>query len=169
MPIQRPLIVVMGVSGSGKSTVGAALAERLGLPFVDADSLHPAANVAKMAAGHPLDDADRWPWLTVVGEHLAAAASTGLVVACSALKRSYRDAILAAAPGVTYLFLSGTEELLAARLSRRRGHFMPVSLLDSQLATLEAPAADEPSVTVVLRANETPDALLTRALAALAV
>lgn len=145
---QPPLIVVMGVSGSGKSTVGALLAQRLGVPFEDADALHPAANVAKMAAGIPLTDDDRWPWLALVGQALHAASSTGLVVACSALKRAYREAILAEAPAVRFVYLHGSRELLAERLGQRKGHFMPLSLLDSQLATLEPLAADEPGVTV---------------------
>ncbi|MCS0499427.1 gluconokinase [Protaetiibacter mangrovi] len=132
-------VVVMGVSGSGKSTVGALLAGRLGWVFVDGDELHPSANVAKMAAGIPLDDDDRWPWLDAVGERLAAGP---VVVACSALRRAYRDRLRAAAPGVRFVLLDGTRELLAARMSSRH-HFMPETLLDSQLATLERPDPDE--------------------------
>lgn len=132
-----PLLVVMGVSGSGKSTVGRLVAERLGAGFVDADDLHPAANVAKMTAGAPLTDEDRAPWLTKVGRTLAAAGPEGRVVACSALKRAYRDLIRAEAPGVVFAELDGTPELLAARMAARPGHFMPTSLLESQLATLE--------------------------------
>ena len=143
-----PVLVVMGVSGSGKSTVGAALALELGVPFVDADGLHPAANVAKMAAGIPLTDDDRWPWLKLVGETLAGADDTGMVVACSALKRVYREAIVAEAPSVRFVFLNASRELLEARVANRPGHFMPASLLDSQLATLEPLAADEPGITV---------------------
>lgn len=139
MPFSRP-VVVMGVSGSGKSTVGAALAEALGIPFVDGDSLHPSANVAKMAAGIPLDDADRAPWLDAIGELLSRGP---VVVACSALKRAYRDRLRAAAPQLELVFLDGTREVLAERMSARPGHFMPPALLDSQLATLERPAADE--------------------------
>lgn len=139
MPFSRP-VVVMGVSGSGKTTVGAALADALGLPFVDGDSLHPAANVAKMAAGIPLDDADRAPWLDAVGEVLA---SGPVVVACSALKRAYRDRLRAAAPRLQLVFLDGSRALLASRMVARPGHFMPASLLDSQLDTLERPSADE--------------------------
>jgi len=145
---QPPLIVVMGVSGSGKSTVGSLLAEKLGVPFTDADDLHPESNVAKMAAGTPLEDGDRWPWLALVGEALAAASTTGLVVACSALKRSYRKAILAAAPGTRFVLLHGPRAVLAARMGTRAEHFMPLDLLDSQLATLEKLAADEPGFTV---------------------
>lgn len=144
----KPLIVVAGVSGSGKSTVGVLLAESLDVPFADADDLHPEANVRKMAAGHPLDDEDRRPWLRRVGETLAAAEGTGLVIACSALKRSYREAILAAEPRARFVLLDGSRELLEQRMTHRHGHFMPASLLDSQLATLEPLAGDEPGITV---------------------
>jgi len=145
---QPPLIVVMGVSGSGKSTIGRLLAERLEVPFIDADDLHPMTNVDKMAAGQPLDDDDRWPWLAKVGEAFAEASRTGVVVACSALKRSYRDAIRAEAPGVTFVYLHGERELLASRLGKRENHFMPATLLDSQLEALQVPGDDEGSVTV---------------------
>lgn len=147
-PSAAPLVVIMGVSGSGKSTIGALVANALGVPFVDGDALHPSANLAKMAAGTPLDDADRWPWLAAVGRELAGSRASGLVVACSALKRIYRDAILAEAPGTVFLHLSGSRETLARRLEDRSGHFMPPSLLDSQLATLEPPTAEEPAVVV---------------------
>ena len=143
MPFSRP-VVVMGVSGSGKTTVGAALADALGLRFVDGDALHPAANVAKMAAGIPLDDADRAPWLDAVG---AVLADGPVVVACSALKRAYRDRLRAAAPGLQLVFLDGDRALLASRMTARPGHFMPASLLDSQLATLERPEPDEHALT----------------------
>ena len=139
----------MGVSGSGKTTVGIALAAALGLPFRDADDLHPAANVAKMASGHALTDDDRMPWLALVGAELAAAPE-GLVIACSALKRVYRRAILAAAPSTRFVFLDGSRELLESRVQHRQGHFMPVSLLDSQLATLEPLTPDEPGVRISL-------------------
>ena len=135
----------MGVSGSGKSTVGAALAERLGVPFVDGDALHPLTNVERMAAGMPLTDDDRWPWLAAVGARLAEG---DVVVACSALKRSYRDAILAEAPDARFIHLTGSHELLDERMQQRLDHFMPASLLESQLATLEPLAADEPGVAV---------------------
>ncbi len=154
----------MGVSGSGKTTIGGLLAAQLGVPFEDADGLHPAANVAKMAAGHPLTDDDRWPWLAVVGAHLAAAEKTGLVMACSALKRSYRRAILDEEPATRFVFLTGERELLDARMAARKGHFMPESLLDSQLATLEPLEPDEPGVTLVLTAESTPDELARRAI-----
>jgi gluconokinase len=140
-------VVVMGVSGSGKSTVGAALARRLGVPFVDADTLHPSANVAKMAAGEPLGDDDRHPWLERVGEWLAGHGDGG-VASCSALKRSYRDRLRAHCPAVTFLHLSGSPELIARRLAARSGHFMPAALLASQFDTLEPLGPDEAGVTV---------------------
>jgi carbohydrate kinase (thermoresistant glucokinase family) len=136
-------IVVMGVSGCGKSSVGLALAEALGARFIDGDDLHPEANKAKMAAGIPLNDDDRWPWLDLVGDALA---ESNTVVACSALKRVYRERILAAAPGTFFVHLHGTRELLAQRMGARPNHFMPVALLDSQLNTLELLGADEPGV-----------------------
>ncbi|WP_431245234.1 gluconokinase [Leifsonia xyli] len=141
--MRRPQVVVMGVSGSGKSTVGQLLARRLGVPFVDGDALHPPANVAKMASGHPLTDEDRIPWLHAVGRALADTAPEGTVVACSALKRAYRDLIRAEAPDAVFAELDGSRELLAGRMAARPGHFMPVSLLDSQLATLEPLQQDE--------------------------
>jgi carbohydrate kinase (thermoresistant glucokinase family) len=145
-------IVVMGVSGCGKSSVGIALAEALGARFIDGDDLHPEANKAKMGAGIPLDDSDRWPWLDLVSQALAeevnqtsgGAFFTGTVVACSALRRAYRDRILAGAPGTFFIHLDGSREILEQRLGARSGHFMPASLLDSQLATLEPLGADEP-------------------------
>lgn len=150
---QPPLVVVMGVSGSGKSTIGALLAERLGVPFLDADDLHPITNVDKMSAGVPLTDDDRWPWLATVGEAMAAASTTGTVVACSALKRAYRDAIRAEAPEARFVYLDGSRELLASRLGNREGHFMPATLLDSQLAALEPLAEDESGATVGIAAD----------------
>ncbi|MEW1808152.1 gluconokinase [Pseudarthrobacter sp. NPDC080039] len=139
----RPRVVVMGVSGCGKTTIGDLVARELGVPFLDGDSLHPVANVAKMAAGTPLTDEDRWPWLGIVGGELAAAGDGGLVLACSALKRSYRDAIREHAPDTIFLHLNGSKKVLAQRLEGRSGHFMPPALLDSQLATLEALDTDE--------------------------
>lgn len=144
----KPLLVVMGVSGSGKSTVGELLATSLGVPYADADELHSQANVQKMATGHPLTDTDRWPWLQRVGEELHAAQATGMVMACSALKRSYRDLLLATAPRAKFVFLDGSRTVLEQRLDGRHAHFMPARLLDSQLDTLEPLAADEPGVTV---------------------
>jgi gluconokinase len=140
-------VVVMGVSGSGKSTVGSALAQRLRVPFVDADSLHPPANVAKMAAGQPLDDDDRHPWLERVGQWLADHGDGG-VVSCSALKRDYRDRLRAHCPRVEFLYLRGSPETIGARLAARSGHFMPAALLGSQFDALEPLGADEPGVTV---------------------
>ena len=131
-------IVVMGVSGAGKSTVGEALAHRLDVPFVDADDLHPAANVEKMRTGTPLTDDDRWPWLDLVGAALAAAEPPGIVVACSALRRAYRDRLRAVAPDVAFVALEGDPEVLAERLGARAGHFMPATLLASQLAVYDA-------------------------------
>ena len=140
----RPL-VVMGVSGSGKSTVGAAIAQRLRVPFADADDLHPSANIAKMSRGEALNDEDRFPWLALVGEWLAVYEDGG-VMSCSALKRKYRDQIRHHAPNVQFLLLEGTRDVIAARQASRPGHFMPASLLTSQFATLEPLAPDEDGI-----------------------
>ncbi|OMC25045.1 gluconate kinase [Mycobacterium colombiense] len=140
-------VVVMGVSGSGKSTVGAALARRLRVPFVDADTLHPAANILKMTAGEPLDDDDRYPWLERVGDWLAAHRDGG-VVSCSALKRKYRDQLRTHCAGVEFLHLSGSAELIGGRLAIRTDHFMPAALLRSQLDILEPLGPDEAGMTV---------------------
>ena len=135
-------LVIMGVSGCGKSSVGARLAARLGLNYRDGDDLHPPENVAKMRAGMPLTDGDRWPWLDRVGQVLLAEAP--VIVGCSALKRAYRDRIRTAAGGpVTFVHLAGSQEVIAARMALRQGHYMPLSLLDSQFAALEPPAAAE--------------------------
>lgn len=148
MTASAAAIVVMGVSGSGKSTVGERLGAALDLPFRDADEFHPPANIAKMTAEIPLEDADRWPWLDAIGAAIHDTAG-GVVIACSALKRVYRDRIRAAAGRpVTFVFLDGSKETVAARLGGRKGHFMPPSLLDSQLATLEPPAPDEDVIAV---------------------
>ncbi len=146
----HPVIVVMGVSAAGKTSVGRAIAERLGLEFRDADDLHPAENVTKMAAGTPLTDADRWPWLDRVGERLAegAASGDGVVMACSALRRTYREALRHAAPSTVFVHLTASREVLEARISGRNNHFMPSTLLDSQLATLEPLGADESGIVV---------------------
>lgn len=140
--------VVMGVSGCGKSSVGKAVAAALGARFVDGDDLHPPENIARMARGEPLTDADRAPWLDRVGEVLGEGPCP-IVVACSALKRSYRDRITALAGGpVTYLFLAGSPDVIAARMAARSGHFMPPSMLQSQFAALEPPGPDEVAVRV---------------------
>jgi gluconokinase len=152
-PLSAPspiAVVVMGVSGSGKSTVGAALARHLGVVFRDADEFHPAANVTKMSAGIPLTDEDRWPWLDAIAAALAEAGreGRGIVVACSALKRVYRDRLRAAARRpLVFVHLTGSPTTLAKRMQTRQGHFMPASLLDSQLATLEPPSPDEGAIT----------------------
>ncbi|CCH86882.1 gluconokinase [Modestobacter italicus] len=139
-------IVVMGVSGSGKTSAARELTRQLGWEYIEGDDLHPEANVAKMAAGHPLDDEDRWPWLRriaeVIGEHEAA--GTSLVLTCSALKRSYRDLLRDGHPSVWFAHMQVSQQVLADRLAQRTGHYMPPSLLDSQLATLEPLAEDEP-------------------------
>ena len=140
-------IVVMGVSGCGKTTVGTALAARLQAVFIDGDDLHPASNIAKMSRGVPLTDDDRWPWLTRVAQALHG---DGIrIVGCSALKRAYRDHIRQVADGpVVFVHLAGTRAVIAARMRVRAGHFMPPALLDSQFATLEPPGVDEAAVTV---------------------
>lgn len=138
----------MGVSGSGKSTIGALVADALNFPFLDADSLHPLDNVRKMAAGTPLDDDDRWPWLDLVGHELATTRAQGIVMACSALKRRYRDAIRTKAPDTIFLHLDGSIEVLSARIEGRSGHFMPASLLSSQLDALEPLEGDESAVVI---------------------
>jgi gluconokinase len=132
----------MGVSGSGKSTVGAALARRLSVPFADADAFHPQANIAKMAAGEPLTDADRYPWLEAVGRWLVERENGG-VMSCSALKRAYRDRLRTHCPATEFLHLVGSLELIAERQAGRQGHFMPSTLLRSQFDTLEPLAPDE--------------------------
>lgn len=145
-------IVVMGVSGSGKSTVGAALAQRLRVPFADADDVHPPANIAKMTAGQPLDDDDRHPWLEAIGEWLAEH-SDGGVMSCSALKRKYRDQLRRHCADVVFLHLAGTPQVIGRRQSSRPGHFMPGSLLASQFNTLEPLEADERGTTIDVDQN----------------
>jgi carbohydrate kinase (thermoresistant glucokinase family) len=144
------VLVVMGVSGCGKSTIAQLLSDRLGWPFEEGDSLHPAANVAKMAAGEPLDDADRLPWLERVAEWVEARLDSGGsgIITCSALKRSYRDLINRRGHGVKFVYLAGSRAEIANHLAHRTGHFMPPSLLDSQFAALQEPAADEPAIRV---------------------
>jgi gluconokinase/6-phosphogluconolactonase len=143
-------LIIMGVAGSGKSTIGEALAQRLGWRFEDGDSFHPPANVAKMSAGHPLTDEDRWPWLQAIADEIARcrARSEHIIIACSALKKVYRDILTGNRDDVRIVYLEGSQSLIADRMSHRKGHFMPTGLLDSQFATLEPPAADEHPVTV---------------------
>ncbi|UWX97692.1 gluconokinase [Arthrobacter zhaoxinii] len=145
-----PPLIVMGVQGSGKSTSGRAIAEVLGLPFIDGDDLHPAANREKMASGHPLNDADREPWLRAIGTVLADGLARGesTVVACSALKRRYRDLIRSFAPDTRFVHLTGDRDLIADRLSHRNHEYMPPALLDSQFETLEPLGSDEAGIPV---------------------
>ena len=142
------VLVVMGVSGTGKSTVAGILADRLGWELAEGDDLHPPENVAKMRAGTPLTDADRWPWLDKVGAWIRERAETGEpgIITCSALRRVYRDWLRG--PGVVFVHLAGSREEIAAQMSRRADHYMPLSLLDSQLATLEPLEPDEEAVVV---------------------
>jgi gluconokinase len=147
-------LIVMGVSGSGKSTIAVALAERLGWTFEDGDRFHPASNVAKMSAGHPLNDEDRWPWLEAIADEIGRVCKAGghIVIACSALKRAYRDVLGRGRKDVRFVFLDGSQALIADRLAKRKGHFMPPGLLDSQFKTLEPPAADERPIAVSIDA-----------------
>ena len=147
-------LIVMGVSGSGKSTIAARLAERLSWTFEDGDRFHPASNVAKMSAGRPLTDEDRRPWLQAIADEIDRVGQTGghAVIACSALKRAYRNVLVHGRRDVRIVFLRGTQPLIADRLSRRKGHFMPPGLLESQFKTLEPPAADENAVAVSIDA-----------------
>jgi gluconokinase len=146
-------IVVMGVSGSGKSTVGAALAQRLRVPFADADDFHPPANIAKMTAGEPLDDDDRYPWLEAIGVWLAEHCGDGGVMSCSALKRKYRDQLRRHCADVEFLHLAGSPEVISKRQASRPGHFMPASLLASQFSTLEPLEADERGIAIDVDQN----------------
>jgi gluconokinase len=147
-------LVVMGVSGSGKSTIADHLARRLGWRYEDGDRFHPPANVAKMSAGHPLTDEDRWPWLKAIADEIdrLSAAGERAVIACSALKRGYRDILVHGRDDVRIVFLQGTQDLIAARLAARKGHFMPPGLLASQFRTLEPPEPSERPITVSIDA-----------------
>ncbi|PRX97390.1 gluconokinase [Allonocardiopsis opalescens] len=152
-PSERPRpvhLIVMGVSGAGKTTVGELLAERLGYRYAEADEFHPPANIAKMEHGTPLGDADRLPWLEALAEWTGRRDAEGVstVLACSALKRRYRDILRRGAPGVRFVHLGGSPELIRQRITARKGHFMPAGLLDSQLRDLEPLGADEDGVTV---------------------
>ena len=161
-----PAIVVMGVSASGKSLVGARLADRLGVPFCEGDDLHPAANIAKMKAGHPLDDADRAPWLARIADWIEGHAAGG-VVSCSALKHAYRDRLRQGqASQPAFVLLDPPRAILERRIAGRHGHFMPPALLDSQLATLERPTPGEHALTIT--ADDPPDALVDAVMAWLA-
>ena len=145
----------MGVSGSGKSTIAEKLAERMGWRYEDGDTFHPASNVAKMSAGHPLTDEDRWPWLQAIADEIDRACKAGehVVIACSALKHSYRDVLVHGRTDVGVVYLRGTQELIAGRLAQRKGHFMPPGLLASQFKTLEPPDTDENPMTVPIDAS----------------
>jgi gluconokinase len=154
-PSESPCaLIVMGVSGSGKSTIASGLAGRLGWTFEDGDRFHPASNVAKMRAGHPLTDEDRWPWLRAIADEIDRVCRAGghVVIACSALKRTYRDLLVHGRADIRIIFLKGTQDLIADRLALRKGHFMPSGLLNSQFKTLEPPEADENAVTVSIDA-----------------
>ncbi|MET0706384.1 MAG: gluconokinase [Tardiphaga sp.] len=145
----------MGVSGSGKSTIAEKLAARLGWRFADGDDFHPASNVAKMSAGQPLTDDDRWPWLRAIADEIdrVAAADGKIVVACSALKRAYRDVLVHGRDDVRIVYLNGSQDLIARRMAARKNHFMPAGLLDSQFATLQPPGADENPISVTIDAS----------------
>jgi gluconokinase len=148
-------LVVMGVSGSGKSTIADRLAERLGWIFEDGDKFHPASNVAKMRAGHPLTDQDRWPWLQAIADEIDRVCTAGerAVIACSALKHAYREILVHGRKDVRIVFLKGSQQLIADRLAGRKGHFMPAGLLDSQFEALEPPEKSEHPVTVSIDAS----------------
>ncbi|MET9843575.1 gluconokinase [Streptomyces ossamyceticus] len=160
-----PVVVVMGVAGTGKTTIGPLLAARLGVPYAEGDDFHPEANIAKMSAGTPLDDADRWPWLDAIGAWARGRAGLGGVVSCSALKRAYRDRLRSAAPGLVFVHLAGDRALIEDRMAHRQGHFMPTALLDSQFATLQPLGADEAGVEVDVSGD--PEEITGRAVAAL--
>ncbi|MFE1909510.1 gluconokinase, partial [Streptomyces gardneri] len=158
------LVLVVGVAGSGKTTVGRLLAERLGWAFRDGDEFHSEADRAKMAAGHPLTDGDRRPWLEAIREWMdeAIAGRRQAVVTCSALKRAYRDTLLAGRPEVLLVYLHGSREVLGSRLASRHGHFFPAGLLESQLAELQAPTPDERPLVVEI--DQPPEAVVTAVL-----
>jgi gluconokinase len=148
-------LIVMGVSGAGKTTIGETLAARLGWPYEDADTFHPPSNVTKMSAGQPLTDEDRWPWLEAIAAEIDRACGAGehIVIGCSALKRAYRDVLTHGRTDVRLVYLDGSQSLIADRLSHRKGHFMPPGLLISQFAALEPPTPDERPLTVSIDAE----------------
>lgn len=158
------IVVVMGVSGSGKTTLATGIARRLGWDFQEGDELHPPANVEKMSRGEPLTDEDRWPWLAAIGRWMddRVAAGTHAVVTCSALRRAYRDVLREGRPGVVFCHVTVEADVVRSRVEARRGHYMPASLVPSQLATLEPLAEDEPGVTVA--ADGPPERVLAHAL-----
>ncbi len=158
---------MMGVSGSGKTTIATGVAARVHCDLLEGDKLHPQANVEKMREGHPLDDADRLPWLRAIAAEIDAhiAAGASLVVACSALKRSYRAILVGSRPNVVLVYLQGSRELVAERMAQRRGHFMPPALLDSQFATLQEPQVDE--APIIVHIGPPPDAIVSTVLVAL--
>ena len=154
LPGRITAIVVMGVTGAGKSTIGSLLSEQLARPLIEGDSLHPPSNIAKMSQGIPLNDDDRRPWLKAIAARIddARRASRPIVVTCSALKRSYREILTHGHDDVGFVYLRGDKELIAQRLAARTNHFMPPGLLDSQFAALQEPADDEPSIVVAIDA-----------------
>ncbi|HWG28705.1 gluconokinase [Actinospica sp.] len=174
MSIPVPVLLVCGVSGSGKTTIGTLLAKRLGWAYAEADAFHPAANVAKMASGRPLTDADRAPWLAAIGAFIdeTTAAGRSAVVSCSALKRTYRDELRSgrssARANLRFVFLDVPYDVVSERLRAREGHFFPADLLASQYRDLEAPAPEEHVLDVPISADMTPDATVARILASLA-
>ncbi|QNE78280.1 gluconokinase [Streptomyces finlayi] len=159
------VVVVMGVAGTGKTTIGPLLADELSVPYAEGDDFHPAANIAKMSAGTPLEDSDRRPWLDAIAQWAHGRSGLGGVVSSSALKRSYRDRLRAGAPGVVFLHLTGDRKLIERRMAERKGHFMPTALLDSQFATLQPLQEDEAGVAVDV--SGTPEEISARAVAAL--
>ncbi|KES06866.1 gluconate kinase [Streptomyces toyocaensis] len=159
------VVVIMGVAGTGKTTIGPLLAARLDVPYAEGDDFHPPANIGKMTAGTPLTDDDRRPWLDAIGAWAQGRAGHGGVVSCSALKRAYRDRLRAAAPGVVFVHLTGDRALVEDRMSHRQGHFMPTALLDSQFATLQPLEPDESGVAVDVAGS--PEEITERAVTAL--
>lgn len=155
---QQPVLVIMGVSGSGKSTVAGVLAGRLGWDLAEGDDLHPEANVAKMQAGHALSDEDRWPWLDIIADWIKERTAAGKpgIITCSALKKHYRDVLRG--EGVVFVFLQGSKDKISDRLASRHGHFMPASLLESQFDALEAPTEDENHISLCVSASPSEEA-----------